>query len=46
MEPKQIVELHTFQASYKEPQAPDPTDEQSGLLDISSNNNLPSVLFE
>ena len=35
-----------FLASYKEPQAPDPTEEQLRLLDISSNNNLPSVLFE
>ena len=35
-----------FLASYKEPQAPDPTEEQLRLLDISGNNNLASVLFE
>ena len=35
-----------FLASYKEPQAPDPTEEQLRLLDISGNNNLASLLFE
>ena len=38
MEPKPIVELHTFKAR--------PADEQLRHADISCNNNLPSVPFE
>ena len=37
MEPKPIVELHTFWHF---------TEEQLRLIDISSNNNLPSALLE
>ena len=39
LEPKLIVELHTFLAGH-------PTDEQLRLLNILSNNHLPSLLFE
>ena len=37
MKPKPIVELHTFWHF---------TEEQLRLIDISSNNNLPSALLE